>query len=294
MLTIKSSQFKLRYQFREYLFSKEQLQTSKPINPGNQSITNIRNSLNTLCLALTFHISLAISARKTAYILKNVFQLPISYQSVLNYAQAASYHCDRFNSHYKDKPDNINAGDETYIKISGKNAYTYFFISIPKRSITSYHVGDSRDEQDAIIAMNEVISNTPEDQKITFITDGNPSYQAAVNYFNFNSKTSDKVTLKKVIGLQNLDSESEEFRYGKQIIERLNRTYKFHTKAANGFKIKNGAVAMTTLFVTHYNFLRPHFFLDYNPPIVLDFIKETDTLQERWATILNKSFELLN
>ena len=42
-------------------------------------------------------------------------------------------------------------------------------------------------------------------------------------------------------------------------MERLNRTYKYHIRPAHGFNCDNGAVALTTLFVTHYNFLRPHF-----------------------------------
>jgi len=73
----------------------------------------------------------------------------------------------------------------------------------------------------------------------------------------------------KVIGLQNLDSESEEFRPFKKLIERLNRTYKFHIRCAYGFNSRNGAVALTTLFVTHYNFLRPHITLNYSVPIPL-------------------------
>jgi hypothetical protein len=51
----KSSQFKLRYQYRKYHFTNEQLQHSTP--EQSPLIFNIRNSMNTLCLALTFHFS---------------------------------------------------------------------------------------------------------------------------------------------------------------------------------------------------------------------------------------------
>jgi len=70
-----------------------------------------------------------------------------------------------------------------------------------------------------------------------------------------------------VIGLQNLDAESEQRRALKQLIERLNRTFKYRVKPAAGFNSLNGATALTTLFVTHYNFFRPHMFLDYKPPV---------------------------
>jgi len=39
----------------------------------------------------------------------------------------------------------------------------------------------------------------------------------------------------KVIGLQNLDEESKLNRHFKQIIERFNRTYKYHVRADSGF-----------------------------------------------------------
>ncbi|GAH87408.1 unnamed protein product, partial [marine sediment metagenome] len=96
-------------------------------------------------------------------------------------------------------------------------------------------------------------------------------YPAGIHFINESYEP--KLTHKKVIGLQNLDSESEEFRPFKELIERFNRTYKFHTRAACGFNSKNGAVALTTLFVTHYNFLRPHISLNYSVPIPLRRIK---------------------
>lgn len=92
----------------------------------------------------------------------------------------------------------------------------------------------------------------------SLITDGNPSYAAGILFLNSHRYKDNHIFHKKVIGLQNLDSVSEEFRPLKQLIERLNRTYKFHTNAAHGFTSLNGAIALTTLFVTHYNFIRSH------------------------------------
>jgi len=51
------------------------------------------------------------------------------------------------------------------------------------------------------------------------------------------------------IGLQNLDNESDEYRNFKQLVERLNRTYKYHTRPRAGFKSFYGAVALTTFFL---------------------------------------------
>ncbi|MFH0734022.1 MAG: DDE-type integrase/transposase/recombinase [bacterium] len=287
LFTIKPFQFKLHYQFREYHFTNQQLIHSAP--EKNLAIFNIRNSMNTLCLALTFHISMGISARKTAYILRNVFSLKVSYQTVLNYTQSTASYCHQFNLTHKGDVDDIQAGDETYIKISGKNAFVTFFISSKNRKITAYHIDNTRDTLPAIISMNEAIRTANPDQKITLITDGNPSYPAGIHYIN--QLHSSNLIYKKVIGLQNLDSESTEFRPFKQLIERLNRTYKFHIKAACGFNSKYGAIALTTLFVTHYNFLRPHFSLNYSVPIPLPQLNNI-SIQGKWAKILQMAFNL--
>ena len=285
---IKSSQFKLHYQFREYHFTNEQLAHSSPEPRSN--ITNIRNSLNTLALILTFHVSFAISARKTAYLLREVFKIRLSYQSVLNYCEMAAYHCHKFNLSFKGNADNFQAGDETYIKINGEHNYTFFFISAKKLKITAYHVDNTRDTLPATIAINEAIRTANPNLKIFLVTDGNPSYQNAIHFLN--QFLDNKLKLKNVIGLQNLDVVSTKFRPFKQLIERLNRTYKFHMRAAAGFSSKNGAVALTTLFVTFYNFLRPHMALDYNVPVPLDFFKGIDTLQGSWASIIQNAISL--
>jgi len=135
---VKSSQFKLRYQYRDYYFTQDQLRPSAPEEKDVSCLFKIHNSLNTLCLALTFHISLGISARKTAFILRNVFNLPISYQTILNYTETVAPYCHRFNLAYKGEVDHIQAGDETYIKVRGKNNFVFFFISSKNRKITAY------------------------------------------------------------------------------------------------------------------------------------------------------------
>jgi len=91
---------------------------------------------------------------------------------------------------------------------------------------------------------------------------------------------------KKVIGLQNLDAESEEYRSYKQLIERLNRTYKYNVRPTAGFNCTNSAMSLTTLFVTNYNFLRPHMSLQYQPPMPLQELKALPTIQARWTKIL--------
>lgn len=282
----RSSQFKLRYQYREYHFTPAHLKHSAP-DSSKVDLDNIHHTPSVLGLILTFHVSFALAARKTALILKQVFNIKISHQTVLNYAEAAAVYCHRYNLRYKGEIDNHSAGDETYIKIAGKHAFTFFFVSAAMHKITAYHVAHSRDTLPATIAMTEATRTARPDQPIAIITDGNPSYAAGLHFVNEQRQPEKPIQHHKVIGLQNLDDESELYRRFKQMIERLNRTYKYHTRPANGFKSQNGAVAYTTLFVSHYNFLRSHIALAYRVPIPQPDLDRFQLIQEKWCRIID-------
>jgi putative transposase len=213
----RSSQFKLNYQYREYHFKPDELDHSAPDKP-TVDLTRIHNSENVLGLILAFYVSFAVPARKTAAILRDVFCVRVSYQTVLNYAAAAAFHCHSFNLKHKGLIDTVSAGDETYIKVLGKHHYVFFFISSESLKITTYHVADNRGTQPAVVAMKEAIRTASSDQEIILVTDGNPSYPAGIHFLN-SLDDGLKIQHKKVIGLQNLDAESEEWRALKQLIE---------------------------------------------------------------------------
>lgn len=279
------SQFKLNYQYRDYHFDMSDLETAAPVKPS-VSLKRIYNDLNIVGLILTLHISYAITARKTAHMLKNIWQIPVSYQTVLNYASAAAHYCHRFNHENKGRIDDISAGDETYVKVAGLWHYAWFFICSASKKISAYHFSNNRSAKAAITTMLEATRTAVNNQNITLVTDANPSYMAGLHFINQKNKAL-KATLKNVIGLQNLDSQSEEFRDHKQIVERLNRTYKYHVQAQNGFGNVNGAVAKLILFVTHYNFLRPHKALAYKTPVEVAELSALSTIQSKWCKILS-------
>jgi len=280
----RSSQFKLSYQYREYHY---QLHDLTPSGPEQQflNLTRIHNGPNILGLVLAFYVSFALSARKTALVLRSVFSISISYQSVLNYAAAAAFSCHSFNLTHKGSIDQISAGDEAYIKVMGKQRYVFFFISSKNLKITAYQVADSRETLPAVAAMNEAIRTADREQTIILVTDGNPSYPAGIHFLN--AQRAQDLIHRKVIGLQNLDSESAVYRPYKELIERLNRTFKHHMRPSHGFNSVNGAVALVTLFVTHYNFLRPHTSLKWQVPIPLKELEGITTIQGKWAKILS-------
>jgi putative transposase len=286
LITKRSSQFKLSYQYREYHYQPHELAHARPAQP-TLDLSRIHNAPDILGLILTFYVSFALSARKSALILRSVFRIPISYQTVLNYAAAAAFYCHGFNLTHKGPIDQISAGDEAYIKVMGKHHYVFFFISSKTLKITAYHLADTRETLPAIIAMKEAIRTADPKQTIVLVTDGNPSYPAGIHFLNAEKTENPSLQHRKVIGLQNLDTESEAYRPYKQLIERLNRTFKHHVKPSHGFNSANGALALTTLFVTHYNFLRSHMSLKYRTPVVLPELENIATIQGRWAKILS-------
>ena len=164
---------------------------------------------------------------KTAYVLRSVFGISLSHQTVLNYTTAAAFYCHSFNMKRKGYYY-ISAGDEAYIKVMGKQRYVYFFISSENLKITPYRVARKRKKLPAIISMNEAIRSAYPEQPVTLITDGNHSYPAWIHYINAHGDK--KPTHMKVIGLQNLSGELETYRAFKQLIERLNCTFKHHIK----------------------------------------------------------------
>ena len=279
------SQFKINYQYRDYHYTPGELKMAEPHKP-KVDLHRIHSDMNIFALILTLHISYAITARKTAHMLKNIWNISLSHQTVLNYTQTAAYYCHKVNLEHKGDIDTINAGDETYIKVKGLWHYIWFFIGSVSRKIIAYHFSDNRGAKPAITTMLEALRTAKEEQDITFVTDGNPSYQAGLHFINAQGQTL-KLTLKRVIGLQNLDDESEEYRPYKQMIERLNRTYKYHIQSQNGFGCINGAVAKMVLFVTHYNFLRPHKALNYKTPVELPELQGIHTIQGKWLKIIS-------
>ncbi|OPY63555.1 MAG: hypothetical protein A4E57_03765 [Syntrophorhabdaceae bacterium PtaU1.Bin034] len=58
-------------------------------------------------------------------------------------------------------------------------------------------------------------------------------------------------------------------------------------RPSHGFNSFNGALALVTLFVTHYHFLRPHTSLKWQVPIPLKELEGITTIQGKWARILS-------
>jgi len=234
-----TSQFKLRYLFREYHFASEKLSSARPSDTP-VDLNRIHNNRYVVGLCLTFSINFGLSVRMTAQVLEMVFGISISYQTVLNYINAAARYLSDFVDENCPLPDCTCAADETYIKVEGKTHYTWFILAEKQRAICGYNLSDTRKTEHALGLLCSCYGqpDSPKCEAGELVTDGLLSYDSAVMaYNNAAKKTSGREVLTKrtVIGLKNLDPESKTYRVFKQLVERLNRTYKFHTRPRAGF-----------------------------------------------------------
>ena len=108
---------------------------------------------------------------------------------------------------------------------------------------------------------------------------------AAQQFFHeFGEKFKFEIT--QVIGLTNDDAVSKEFRPYKQMIERLNRTYKASYRPTNGFDNYDGANYDLALWVAYYNFLRPHKQHRFQPPVRNDVIANGENMPGKWQLLI--------
>jgi transposase-like protein len=230
----------------------------------------------------------------TADALRRIHGISISHQSVINYANAAALHLGDFSDKHAPKPEGTCGADETYIIVNGITRYTWFIISKARRAICGWNLSETRGAEPALALIHNCYG-TPEDPKCAtgeLVTDGLPSYDSAVTAYNtaaVKANGSGILDKRTVIGLKNLDPESETYREYKQLVERLNRTYKFHTRPRAGFKDFDGACALTTLFVAYYNFMRPHGYLDRKPPVKLACLKGKELYPDQWVELIRQA-----
>lgn len=275
--------FKVRYIFRQFQIDYQPLAKHSPKKP-KVDLSRLHVSPHTLGLILTYHVNYGLSARKTAALMKDVHGVPISHQSILNYENSVALLLKPYVDHYPYELSDQFCGDETYIKVNGRWHYLFFFFDAVKKIILSYPVSPNRDTVSAIRAIDEALwkmKEIPED--LTFVVDGNPIYLLAQHFFAQHGITFD---VKQVIGLTNEDQVTTEYRPLKQIIERLNRTFKGNYRSTHGFGSDHGSVSYVTLFVAYFNFLRPHSALEGKVPVVIPELKGLPNMPARWTKLI--------
>ena len=177
--------------------------------------------------------------------------------------------------------------DETYIKIRGVKAFIWFIMNPKNRSIIGYRVSQERDVGACILAMRMAFRHfTKLPENFKFIADGYSAYVLAAQQFLREYGDDFKFNITQVIGLTNDDEVSKEYRPFKQMIERLNRTYKLSYRPTNGFDNVDGANYDLSLWVAYYNFLRPHRHAGYKVLNHVELLHGADNMPGKWQLLI--------
>ena len=212
------NKYKLHYIYREFTidFFKMDI-TTLPKNASSLKFT--KNNAYIMSLCLSYRVNLGLSLRKTAQAMKDIHGISISHQM-----------------------------DETYIKVRGIKGYIWLIINAATRAVIGYQVSDNRGVGPCIMAMRmafQHLKELPEDFR--FIADGYSAYPLAAQQFFHEFGEKFKFEITQVIGLTNDDAVSKEFRPYKQMIERLNRTYKASYRPTNGFSRLSEMTSLQTV-----------------------------------------------
>ena len=283
--------FKLHYIYREFKinFFKVDLYSL----PKNASTLQFRKfSPHIMGLALTYLINCGMSTRATARVLREVHGVKISHTQIANYATTAAYCVKPFVDSYDYKPTNYLAADETYTKVKGSRRYVWFIMDAIKKSILGYRNSSSRDTTPCILAMRMAFDKFKKfpGKALKFVADGYTAYKLAQQQFALHGMHFD---VTQVIGLTNEDDVSTEYRWLKQIIERLNRTFKSSYKITNGYGSDDGASTHLVLFVAYYNFLRPHSYTYWKPLNEVPELEKAELMPAKWQLLIELSQQLI-
>jgi transposase-like protein len=281
------NKYKLHYIYREFVidFFKFDI-TTLPTNASSLKFTKHNAQVMSLCL--TYKVNLGLSLRKTSQALKDIHGISISHQMVSNYCKTAALCVKPFVDSYPYEKSNTFTADETYIKVRGIKGFIWFIMDAMSRVIIGYQISDNRGVGPCIMAMRMAFQHLKElPKKFRFIADAYSAYPLAAQQFFRKYGDKFKFDITQVVGLTNDDAVSTEYRPYKQMIERLNRTYKASYRPTNGFDNYEGASYDLALWVAYYNFLRPHKIHNYKRPLVEnDIISNGSNMQGKWQLLI--------
>lgn len=283
---LKKHKYKLHYIYREFLIDFFRMDlNSLPDNASSLRFSKHNQHVMSLCL--TYRVNLGLSLRKTCMALKDIHGISISHQQVANYCKTASLCVKPFVDNYDYQTGKVFTADETYIKVRGVKSYIWFIMDAAKRSIIGYQVSDNRGVGPCILAMRMAFSKLKELPKnFKFIADAYSAYPLAAQQFFHEYGDKFRFEITQVVGLTNVDAVSKAFRPYKQIVERLNRTYKASYRKTNGFDSINGANYDLALWVAYYNFLRPHKHNNYKVLNDIEMLSNADNMPGKWQLLI--------
>lgn len=278
---------KLRYLYRE--FTLDFFAMDLDSLPKNASSLKFRkHNAHVMGLCLTFHVNLGLSLRKTSQALEDLYNIKISHAMIASYCKTAAVVIKPFVDHYDYTKSNTFIADETYIKVKGVKGYIWFIMDAVSKSVIGYQVSDNRSVGPCILAMRMAFEGVKTISKnFKFIADGYSAYPLAAQQFYLKKENPLDFDITQVIGLSNDDAVSTEFRPFKQVVERLNRTFKESYRCTCGYDNFDGANYSVSLWVAYYNFLRRHTYFKNSVLNSFEMLDKADNMPGKWQILLH-------
>jgi len=279
---------KLHYIYRKAVIDITALHPDSPDKP-KVDLANVRSSAHVIGLTLTYR-AFGNSTREIADLLQEIHEVNISHQTVKNYLDAAAYRLAPMVFNYPYDVSGILAADETYIRTLAKWNYLTFAFDPKAQIISALNVSEKRNLIGLAKAINHAVSKYPLDcltENAEFnplvVTDGNPVYQLIAQFLR---QANVFINHKVVIGLENNDDQSTDFRNLKQIIERLNKNFKKYINKSEHFGANKGVLSNAIVFTAHYNFIRKNNQLNGSIPVSIETINVQQNQPYRWVRLL--------
>ncbi|WP_051823813.1 IS6 family transposase [Clostridium sulfidigenes] len=224
-------------------------------------------SLNIILTALTLYFLNNASTRAISQFLWVMQGIKVSHVTIANWA-------NKFAPLFKSKADkfkdllDLKSNDwhanETVVFINGERYYLWLTIDYETRFILAFHLTKSRSKEPVFTLINQAKEYvTP----TNFITDRLPSYNQAAKVLNSSNH----------IAVKPISSEITN-----NLIESFNKTFKAWYKAKIGFNSFEKANNLISLFIFHYNFIRPHGILNGFTPAEVAGMNIDDLDKKSW------------
>jgi transposase-like protein len=281
------SRFKLHYIYREFTTDFFAMDL-KSLPDGAVNFNFRKFSPHILGLCLTYVVNCGLSTRQTRDVLRDIHGVVISHGMIARYIRTASAIVTPFVLDFDYNPSNYTAADETYVKVKGVTHYVWFIMDAIRKSILGFAVSSERTLEPCMLAMRRAFSTFKDfpGMNLKFIADGYPVYKLAQLQFAMKDMA---FPLTQVIGLTNNDPVSKEYRWIKQVIERLNRTFKFSYRVTCGYNTFAGADSHVAIFVALYNFLRPHPYNYHRPLNQIPELEKCPNMPAKWQKLIELS-----
>ncbi len=123
-------------------------------------------------------------------------------------------------------------------------------------------------------------------ENFRFIADGYSAYPLAAQQFFHQFGEKFRFDITQAIRLTNEDEVSKKFRPFKQMVERLNRTFKVSYRVTCGYDNYEGANYNVSLWVAYYNFLRPHQHNNHRVLNKAEHLENADNMPDKWQLFI--------